>query len=177
MNGRPLTAAHGAPLRAVVPGFIGARSVKWLNRIVVSDKPSPNHFLAHAYKVVSEDTIAAHEAVEPIYQFVLNSASVVTEKENGKWSVRGYALPSGKPNARIKKVELSLDDGKTWQSAKLENPGADFCWQLWSAELPMNSGTKKILVRAEDSTGEKQPREMPWNAKGYQYNGWHAVML
>lgn len=177
MNGQQLTAAHGAPLRAVVPGYIGARSVKWLNRIVVSDRPSSNHFVAHAYKVVSEDTIAAHEAVDPIYQYVLNSAGIALDKSNGKHVLRGYALPSGEHGVRIKQVEFSLDDGKTWQVAKLESPAADFCWQLWSAEVPVRSDVKHVLVRAEDTSGAKQSREMPLNAKGYQYNAWHPVKL
>src|SRR5262249_8853891 len=59
MNDKPLTAEHGFPLRGVVPGFIGARSVKWLKTIVVSDRPSPNHYLAAAYKVIKEETPAA----------------------------------------------------------------------------------------------------------------------
>jgi sulfite oxidase len=177
MNGQQLTAAHGAPLRAVVPGYIGARSVKWLNRIVVSDRSSSNHFVAHAYKVVSEDTIAAHESVDPIYQYVLNSAGVALDNSNGKHLLRGYALPSGGHEVRIKQVEFSLDKGETWKTATLESPAADFCWQLWSAEVPRRSDVKYVLVRAEDTSGAKQPREMAFNLKGYQYNAWHPVKL
>ena len=55
MNEAPLTADHGYPLRTVVPGFIGARSVKWLAKIVVSDRTSPNHYVAEAYKVAGLD--------------------------------------------------------------------------------------------------------------------------
>jgi sulfite oxidase len=54
MNGLPLTRDHGSPVRAIVPGYIGARSVKWLGRVVVSDKPSPNHYVAENYKIVAD---------------------------------------------------------------------------------------------------------------------------
>jgi sulfite oxidase len=65
MNGKPLPQEHGFPLRGVVPGFIGARSVKGLKKIVVSDRPSPNHYLAQAYKLIAEETPAALEAATP----------------------------------------------------------------------------------------------------------------
>ena len=68
MNGRVLLPEHGFPLRAVVPGFIGARSVKWLGRITLSDRPSPNYFVARSYKVITEDTPAALAAATPIYE-------------------------------------------------------------------------------------------------------------
>ena len=175
MNGRSLTPEHGAPLRAVTPGYIGARSVKWLRRIVVSDQPSSNHFVAHAYKIVEEDTLPIQEAAEPIYEYVLNSAIATLARSNGQLRVSGYSLPSGKPNARIKGVELSTDGGLTWQAAKLDKQAGDFCWQLWKAEVALPADDQRLLVRAIDSTALTQPRTTPFNAKGYQYNSWHAV--
>ncbi|MBW3541658.1 MAG: molybdopterin-dependent oxidoreductase, partial [Planctomycetes bacterium] len=67
MNGQPLPADHGFPARTVVPGYIGARSVKWLGRIVVSDHPSPNHYLQEAYKLVVEDGDLAWAEAAAIY--------------------------------------------------------------------------------------------------------------
>ena len=52
MNGRPLTPVHGAPLRVVVPGYIGARSVKWVERITAQAEPSANYYQATAYHVL-----------------------------------------------------------------------------------------------------------------------------
>lgn len=77
MNGQPLTPAHGFPLRSVVPGFIGARSVKWLHKITVADRPSPNHFVADVYKLVPEDNAELIAKTTPIYEFTLNSAICV----------------------------------------------------------------------------------------------------
>lgn len=176
MNGQPLTPEHGAPLRAITPGFIGARSVKWLRRIIVSDKPSPNHFVAHAYKLVDEDTLPAQEAADPLYEFVLNSA-IGAVKRTASLRVQGYALPMGRSKARIKRVELSVDDGNTWHVADLDDHTADYCWQLWKADVPISADGQRLLVRAIDTTGAIQPRTSKFNAKGYHYNGWHSVPL
>src|SRR5207237_2626563 len=74
MNDEPLTAEHGAPLRTIVPGYIGARSVKWLTKITVSDRPSPNHYVAAAYKVIQSEDKAEVARAEPIYGFPVNAA-------------------------------------------------------------------------------------------------------
>ena len=181
MNDKPLTPEHGFPLRAVVPGYIGARSVKWLQRIVVSDRPSPNHYLAQAYKLVPEDTPAACDAAAPIYEYAINSVIAVPSPDvvarPGRLKVRGFALPGGGADRMLKNVELSIDGGQKWAEAKIEAPVKKFCWALWSAEIAIKPETERLLVRAIDSAGDTQPREMGWNAKGYQYNAWHEVRL
>ncbi len=179
MNDRPLTASHGAPLRTVVPGYIGARSVKWLSKIVVSDQPSPNHYLALAYKHITEETPATLAAASPIYEYALNSVICQPKADAthsvGKVRVRGFALPNGKVGRSLKRVEVSADVGNTWKEATITSPQRDFCWSLWSADVEITQRTTGLLVRATDSSGETQPREMPWNLKGYQYNAWHQV--
>lgn len=179
MNQQPLTAVHGFPLRAVVPGYIGARSVKWLGKITVSDRPSPNHFVADAYKLVQEPSEASRK--EPIYEFPMNSAICVPasgERVQGdKLRVRGYALATGNAERSVKKVEVSSDGGDTWKSAEFVGPRRDFCWRLWQIEVPIRSKAEKLLVRATDDQGRQQPRTVEWNLKGYLYNGWHEVPL
>lgn len=180
MNGKPLTAEHGAPLRTIVPGFIGARSVKWLTKITVSDRPSPNHYVADAYKVIAEDSRAALDAAQPLYEYALNSVICLPapkSKSAGKIAVKGFALPSGAAGRMLKSIELSTDGGKTWSAAKIDSKTAAYCWALWSAEINLPQGAESLLVRATDSSGETQPREMPWNVKGYQFNAWHRVPL
>lgn len=179
MNGRPLPKEHGAPLRTVVPGYIGARSVKWLGKIVVSDRPSPNHFVSKAYKVLTEGTPQETEATLPIYEYVLNSA-ICTWRRNddgNRLAVAGFALPSGRPGCLIRGVEVSVDDGATWMPARLTSPQREFCWAFWEALLPADAAGKTALVRATDTWNASQPREMPFNLKGYQFNGWHRAAL
>ena len=181
MNGKPLTAEHGFPLRTIVPGYIGARSVKWLSKITVSDQTSPNHYLAHAYKLITEDTPEAVHAAEPVYEFLLNSVicSPTTESlvSGERLTVKGVALPSGRTGSQIQRVEVSADGGTTWVAAKVTSPVREYCWAQGSVDVPFTAKTESLLVRAVGADDEMQPRESPWNMKGYQYNGWHKVSL
>ena len=181
MNGAPLTADHGFPLRTVVPGYIGARSVKWLGKIVVSDRPSPNHYLAHAYKIVRQTNAIDWAEAGPIYRFPINAA-ICTPAPNsqlraGLAEVKGYALPTGRRGSHITKVLVSADDGNTWSRAELTGQNADFCWQLWKANVRITSTTKQLIARAIDSSGGFMPARRPWNAKGYLQNSWYRVRV
>lgn len=179
MNGEPLTPEHGHPLRSVVPGYIGARSVKWLDRIVVSDRPSPNHYVATAYKLVVEDTPLAVAEVAPIYRYPLNVAicDFDASDDRDRVTVRGYALPSGYVTTRIEKVEVSTDGGRRWTTAKLIDDQLPYCWTRWEAEVPLRNRATQLIVRGTDTAGEMTPDRVNWNAHGYLYNGWHAVPL
>lgn len=181
MNDKPLTAEHGAPLRTLVPGYIGARSVKWLTKITVSDRPSPNHYVAEAYKIVKSDSKEEAAKAEPIYEFPVNAAictPAAGEKlKVGEIVVGGYALPPGDGKSTISKVELSSDGGKTWRTVELKREAAPDCWQLWGARLTLPAGRHELVVRATDSAGRLQPEKCEWNFKGYLYNAWHRTSV
>ena len=179
MNGKSLLPEHGFPLRTLVPGLIGARSVKWLGKITVSDKPSSNHYLARAYKVVTENTPEKVAAADPIYEYVTNSAicRVAMAAEKGVYELRGYALAGGRPGNRIKTISVKCEQWKEWKDVEISSPVRDFCWVLWSAKLSLPPEARSIQVRAIDELGFTQPVRTPWNAHGYQYNGWHSVQL
>lgn len=177
MNGQPLLPEHGAPLRAVVPGFIGARSVKWLKKIVVSDRPSPNHFVAEAYKIVQSESKEEAHGKDPIYPFVINAAiclpAQAAEVKGGMVRLAGYALPSGSGGARIDKVQIR-HNGKLLAEAEVGQSRPD-CWALWQAEVKLPAGKQTLAVVAADSAKQVQPELPPWNFKGYNFNGWHEV--
>jgi sulfite oxidase len=181
MNGQALTAEHGFPLRAIVPGYIGARSVKWLTKITLSDKPSPNHYVAEAYKVVQSDSKDEAAAAEPIYSFPINAAicapAAGATVKAGPTLVSGYALASGDTAAKIEKVEISADGGKNWQQARLIGNPAPFTWQHWTAEVNLPAGKHELVARASDTSGHKMPERGDWNFKGYVYNGWHRITV
>ena len=181
MNGEPLAPEHGFPLRAIVPGYIGTRSVKWLTKITVSDRPSPNHYVAEAYKIVQSDDKAELAATEPIYAFPVNSAICTPASgarlKAGRIQVTGYALPGGTHGATVDKVEVSTNGGESWQAAKLAGEGQAGCWQLWSAEVELPAGKYELAVRATDSRGQTQPEQGQWNFKGYLHNAWHRVQV
>ena len=177
MNGEPLLPDHGFPLRTIVPGYIGARCVKWLRKIVVSDKPSPNHFIADVYKMVYSQTPVEIDETAPIYRYPVNAALCSAEVKNGKVNLRGYALPTGRKGCSISKVEVSTDSGKSWMDATLGEQVGEFCWRLWSATLAVVNPETVVCVRATDSLENSMPESVPWNPKGYLYNAWHRTSL
>ena len=175
MNGEPLNGDHGSPLRTVVPGYIGARSVKWLGKIVVSDRPSPNHYVATAYKIVEDGTPLEWSEQGPIYRMPLNSAICSQVKKSKSLIVAGYALPQGRPGTSIRKVEVSPDKGRNWIEARITSQSQEFCWVLWTAAIPSRNAGDDLMVRATDSRGSIQPEQVNWNSKGYLFNSWHKV--
>ena len=181
MNGQPLTPDHGYPLRTVVPGYIGARSVKWIGKIIVSDRPSTNHYVATAYKIVRDKTALDWNEAGPIYRFPINAAVCTPQSGShvapGQLTIAGYVLPTGVSKSRVRQVSVSIDDGKKWHIAKIQNNQSDFCWSLWNISVNVDSTVKQILVRAQDTSGGFMPARVPWNAKGYLQNSWFRSKL
>ncbi len=184
MNGEPLPQIHGAPLRAIVPGFIAARSVKWLTHITVQDQPSSNHFQANDYKTFPPDvneenvewaagTMLGHHAT---HGAILSPGEGDTVRA-GRVRLRGYALAAG--DAVITRVEVSLDGGATWQPGSFESPPRRWVWALWSADIDLPVGGHTLILRVHDSAGAVQPRRPAdiWNFRGYQNNAWHWVRI
>jgi sulfite oxidase len=174
MNGAPLSRVHGYPLRSVVPGYIGARSVKWLGRIVVSSQPSNNPYFQRAHRLIGSGSSGDKE---PIYSYPLNAAICTVSRQGRAVDVRGYALPPGKPGCTIERVELSVDHGRSWARARIDSPSRPYAWCLWQARLRAPPDARYVVVRAFDSEGNAQPRRAAWNTGGYLNNGWHSVPL
>jgi sulfite oxidase len=180
MGGLPLSPEHGYPARTIVPGWIGARSVKWLGTILVSDRSSDNFFQARDYKLFPPETTAesaAWDGTDALNEMPVNSViclpAPASSVRAGSLEARGFAVaPAGRQVAR---VEVSADGGKTWTAARLDPAQADFAWRLWEVEFQANPGPAVLAVRATDSSGATQPETAPWNFKGYVYNGWHRV--
>ncbi len=153
--------------------------MKWLGKIVVSDRPSPNHYVATAYKLVEQGTPLEWSEQGPIYRMPLNSAicspQVDANVKAGLIKVAGYALPNGIPGTTVSRVDVSADNGHSWQQAKIVSPITENCWVLWQANLPLKAGASELIVRATDSRGTTQPETVDWNQKGYLFNSWHHV--
>ncbi len=181
MNGAPLTADHGFPLRTVVPGYIGARSVKWLGKIIVSDRPSPNHYQATAYKIVAKPEPLDWSEAGPIYRYPINAAictpAAGAKVRAGNVDVAGYVLPTGRAAARASSVHVSSDRGATWQPAELVGKSEPFCWQLWRATVAVTESADQLWVKAADQTGGFMPQRVAWNAKGYLQNSWYRSTI
>ena len=182
MNGEPLPPLHGFPLRVVVPGYIGARSVKWLSTITVQDGPSSNYFHARAYRLLAPEGAVqgrASGASLPLGELSVTStlSRVGDGGPPGKIVAEGYALAGG--TRTVERVDVSLDEGKTWALAQLGAPARPGSWRLWRSELDDDDAATSVVVRAWDSAANTQPEEAAniWNPKGYVNNAWHRVRL
>lgn len=183
MNGEALTPEHGFPLRVVVPGYIGARSVKWLTGIRIDDRPSDNYFQQNDYKLLPFGTHpdeADWSVGVMLGELPVNSAILVPAEgarlAAGRHVVTGYATAGG--GRTVGRVDVSSDGGRTWRKAELDGRGP-WSWSLWSAELSFAPGPAEIVVRAWDSAAQTQPErlETVWNLKGYMNNAWHRVAV
>jgi hydroxyacylglutathione hydrolase len=181
MNGGPLPPAHGFPLRVIAPGYIGARSVKWLATITVQSQPSTNYFQARTYRLYPS---RVRSETTPEHGFSLGETpvnSAICRPAEGaavagpRVLAGGYAITGG--TREIERVEVSLDRGATFQTAKLLGGGDAGAWRLWEAELDLGPGPHELAVRAWDSAASTQPEnaEGIWNLKGYLNNSWHRV--
>src|SRR5215213_6999124 len=179
LNDTPLPPAHGFPLRAVVPGWIGARSVKWLGSISLRTDPTENYFQTQAYRVQRElnprdprDVSAGVALSEVPVNSVIVDPAPDRQLPPGRTTVRGWAM--GSAARTVTKVEISLDSGP-WIPARLLPQESAWTWTLWEAELDLAPGTHTLTVRATDSSGATQPESIrdTWNVKGYANNAWH----
>ena len=184
MNAAPLAPEHGFPLRVVVPGYIGARSPKWLTAIRVQDRPSENYYQQTEYKLYPPDMRAEHidpDAGMMLYEFPLSAAICVPSEgatlPAGRVALRGYAIASGRP---VERIEVSADAGQSWTRAQIEaRRGETWAWVLWTAHLHLPPGPHELIARAWDGAAQTQPEraEHVWNPKGYVASAWHRIRV
>lgn len=183
LDRKPLPPVHGAPVRVVVPGWIGARSVKWLTRIEVRNAPSDNWFQAVVYRMLPRGADPVADAAEgiPLGPIPLNCAILAPEADErppaGTYDVRGYAVAGGERT--VARVDVSADGGATWTTAELEGEADPWTWRLWRAQLDLPAGDVEIVARAWDDTAATQPADPAdvWNPKGYANTSWPRVRV
>jgi DMSO/TMAO reductase YedYZ molybdopterin-dependent catalytic subunit len=163
MNGGPLPQAHGFPLRLIVPGLYGEKNPKWLTRIELLDADDPRLHESHPFGFYKEQgwgpnfTIPTTSRIDaPLVSGGDHFEDSFTVGEEAE--IRGMAFGGDRG---ISKVEISLDDGKTWQDAPITQPGTLISWSLWHylwtpAE---ESDEVRIIVRATDGDGNLQIAE------------------
>ena len=159
MNGEPLPAVHGAPVRVVVPGYIGARSVKWLERIEVRSTAWDGYFQHVAYRLLPEDGTPGPRAGMPLGLVALN-ADVLSPADGetvaaGPVEVRGYAFAGGERH--VARVDVSLDGGARWSQAELLEDLGRWAWRQWRITVELAPGVHEIVFRAWDSSAATQP--------------------
>lgn len=181
MNDEPLPWIHGYPLRLVVPGWVGSASTKWLHTITVLDAPFKGTYMDSSYRVprhpIQPGTKMPPDAVSaeawPIKSMITSPAPNARFGGGQAITVRGKAWVG---EGMVERVEISADEGKTWQNAQLKRAADKYAWSTFSYEFrPSRPGYVTFLARAWDDRGNAQPAIPAWNPLGYFWNGWHRV--
>ncbi|MEY2498399.1 MAG: hypothetical protein QOD12_1955 [Verrucomicrobiota bacterium] len=173
MNGEKLTAAHGFPLRAIVPGWYAMASIKWLRRIIVTSKPFAGYYQSIDYSYWTR-TDGELPTLRPLAEQQLKAeiarpATGETVPANAAVKVHGAAWGGAE---EITKVEVSADNGKTWNAARLLGEAVKNAWRLWEYEwrTPATRGPQTLMARATDSRGQGQPSERNADHGSYMIN-------
>ena len=177
LNGEPLSASHGFPLRAVVPGWYGMASVKWLKRIMVSTTPFHGYYQSIDYTYwTRRDGLPT---LVPLTEMPAK-AQIAQPAMNEK-------VPAGKPyrvhgaawggEGGIARVELSTDGGSTWSMAKLADDAVKNAWRFWEFQWTARAtpGRCTLIVRATDSAGKTQPSARIADYGSYMINNWLPI--
>jgi DMSO/TMAO reductase YedYZ molybdopterin-dependent catalytic subunit len=159
MNGSDLPPEHGFPVRAIVPGWYAMASIKWLQRIIVTDQPFAGYYqtIDYAYWKRRGNIAELTPLTEiQIKAQIAKPAQGETVPANSSVRVHGAAWTS---DAEITKVEVSTDGGSTWNETNLLGEPQPNAWRLWEFnwQTPRKPGTQTLIARATDSLGRIQP--------------------
>mmetsp|Transcript_16212 Transcript_16212/g.43676 ORF Transcript_16212/g.43676 Transcript_16212/m.43676 type:complete len:678 (+) Transcript_16212:69-2102(+) len=195
MNGEPLPAEHGSPVRLIAPGVVGVRNVKWVDRVRTSreeaEGPWQRGIAYKGFSPMQKDCSGVDvEKILSMQEMPVQSA-IMSPKEGSTVElddieVKGWAWSGG--GRGIVRVDVSIDEGKTWTTAELgegstQNPSRAWAWTFWEASIPVPDDLRgkevQILCRATDSSYSTQPeRAAPiWNLRGLNCNCWHHVKV
>lgn len=217
LNGEDLMPDHGYPLRLIVPGQIGGRMVKWLTRIEVSDTESQHHLHFFDNKMLPTQVSADQARLEKKWwydpKYIINelnvNAAICSPAHNESIAAdtptivfEGYAYAGG--GRRVSRVEITLDDGKTWTLADITYPedlyrvhpvvqhpyygtldlsvtDNCFCWCFWRLKVKLQSlidqNVSFVALRATDDALNTMPRDMYWNATSMMNSWWFRVAV
>jgi len=154
MNGEKLSASHGFPLRAIVPGWYAMASVKWLTRIIVTDKSFNGFYQSLDYSYWDRSGVLP--TLVPLTE--LQTKAEIARPQNGEtiaanstYRIYGAAWTG---TGEITRVEVSYDSGESWSEAKLLGESVKNAWRLWEYEWRTPAaGRRQIIARATDSRG------------------------
>lgn len=186
LNGEPIPALHGAPLRLVCGGWPGSVSGKWLTQLLVREQVHDGAKMGGtSYRVpcspvapgstVAQENMCIIESM-PVKSLITFPRSGITLAPGKAHMVRGQAWAG---DLKVSAVHTSTDFGVTWQKAELAQPRNRLAWQQWQARVQIEKpGYYEIWARATDEMGRSQPMLVPgWNPKGYLNNAAHRIAV
>ena len=182
MNGETLPTTHGFPARAIIPGWYGMDSVKWLRKVEVLSDAGNSSFTTADYQrqrrsgavTLPREPISAMK-VKSVFSRPLDGAILMGRR----FVARGAAWAG---SSQVRQVELSTDGGTSWKAARLETTSASsaqqpYSWVYWSYDWRIPSpGDYELIVRATDDRGQVQPAERPKErVDRYERNSYQRV--
>jgi len=170
-NGEYLDHIHGAPVRLIVPGWSGNWSVKWVHRIEVLAQPASCWYQTEYYHYGQSPEDSQREIITtlPVKAMLTFPRDDEVTLPKGRHILRGLAWSGA---GQITRVEVSLDEGQSWQAAHLEEPRERWLWVRWALPWDFREpGTYLILCRASDEAGRVQSREARWNYLRKNFDG------
>lgn len=180
MNGERLTEKHGLPLRAVVPGWYGMDSVKWLQRIEVLTEEDDNPPTSRDYVRLTRSMLlglrpagrVAAMGVKAAFSRPVDGAILIGRQ----FTVRGAAWAG---ENRVRSVEVSVDGGKSWGPARLSPEPLPYAWAHWAYDWKVSGpGAHELVVRATDDADRAQPAERARDrADHYEQDSWQTVRV
>ena len=195
MNGEPIPAVHGGPLRLVLPGYYGSMNVKWLSRLRFEDRASTSRHHAQRYRTFQRRVVPGTtpdvipETTNPTWRQRIKS--IVWNPlhhqrvRRGPMTISGVAWNDGR--TEIVAIELSLDGGRNWQRVDFDSPFGRYGWHPWKAALwyggnrypSWRDPSRELQVRAFDAFGRSQPNDgsVHWNPSGYEWFGIDSVKV
>jgi DMSO/TMAO reductase YedYZ molybdopterin-dependent catalytic subunit len=181
LNGVPLPPQHGFPLRVLVPGWYGMTNVKWLTRLTLLDEPFAGYQQARGYRLrqTDDDEGVPLSRIHPRALMVPPGIPDFMTRERtmraGTVTIEGRAWSGLAPVAA---VEVSTDDGATWQEARLDPPELGrWAWRRWTYDWRAQPGRQVLACRARDEAGNEQADEPRWNVGGYANNEPQRVVV
>lgn len=167
MNGEPVPAPNGGPVRLLVPTWSGIASTKWVVGIDVIDHPFAGHYNSESYVFIDEDGLVLGPVREVTPKSMIAAPAPDAALTAGSQQISGFAW-SG--YAGIATVEISTDGGETWQEAEIVEEAGPTSWVRFVHDWDAAAGDAVLASRAVDERGFTQPLVDDWNAKGYLMN-------
>jgi DMSO/TMAO reductase YedYZ molybdopterin-dependent catalytic subunit len=172
MNGKPLPVEHGYPVRAIVPGWFGMASVKWLSRIVITAKPYQGYFQTVDYAYwTHRDGLPTRVPITELQVKAQIARPAMAEviPAGAPYRIFGAAW-SGRSD--IVKVEVSTDGGQTFAPARLLGKRIANAWRRWEFPwtAPSAAGRYTLMAKATDARGRTQPVNRDRDREAYMIN-------
>lgn len=181
MNDEPVPLLHGAPLRLIAPGWMADSCLKWVTDLSVQDHEAQGFYMQTAYRYplhpIEPGASVAGATLRPVEEMVVKSLIGQPSRgaiiAPGPLTVRGVAWTG---EGKVVAVDLSVDQGRTWEAARLVGESAPYAWRQWEFTWTATRvGSQEIWSRATDDQGRTQPLVSPWNPSGFLWNGVDSV--